>query len=122
MEAVYPGLFVDKTGNYWDVPLSMAIDVASVSGNDSSASYHLSAHYNLGAPKQFDGNQAQSGGVVPHTLLPGLALKSAYSYRKKVDIWRSEAPKLKLVQPYDMFISNPHVSVSGNIGKMSPCL
>lgn len=121
MEAVHPGLFVDKTGNYWDVPFSMAIDLASVTTCDSSAGYRLSAHYTSGSPEQFESDQNRNGRVPP-TLLPGLAFKSVFSYRKNVDIWRSEAPKLKLVQPYDMFLSNPHVSASGMIGKLSPSL
>ncbi|XP_061368685.1 protein TRIGALACTOSYLDIACYLGLYCEROL 4, chloroplastic [Gastrolobium bilobum] len=115
VEAVYPGLFVDKTGNYWDVPFSMAIDLASVATNDSSTAYHLSARYNSGSPEQFENIQNRSGGV-PHTLLPGLAFKSAFSCRKNINIWRSEARKLKLVQPYDLFLSNSHVSASGIIG------
>ncbi|KAK7303867.1 hypothetical protein RJT34_14784 [Clitoria ternatea] len=115
VEAVYPGLFVDKTGNYWDLPLSMAIDLASVTTSESSMSYHLSAHYTSGSPKPFENIQNQSDGVPP-TLLPGLAFKSAISYRKKIDIWRSDAPKLKSVQPYDIFLSNHHVSASGIIG------
>ncbi|KAK7329355.1 hypothetical protein VNO77_23516 [Canavalia gladiata] len=115
LEAVYPGLFVDNTGNYWDVPFSMAIDLASVTTSDSSTAYHLSAHYTSGSPEQFETFQNRSDRVPP-TLLPGLAFKSAFSYRKKIDIWRSDAPKLKLVQPYDMFLSNPHISASGIIG------
>ncbi|TKY72676.1 TRIGALACTOSYLDIACYLGLYCEROL 4 [Spatholobus suberectus] len=115
VEAVYPGLFVDKAGNYWDVPFSMAVDLASVTTSDSSTAYHLSAHYTSGSPMQFENIQNQNDRVPP-TLLPGLAFKSAFSYRRKVDIWRSEAPKLKLVQPYDIFLSNPHVSALGIIG------
>lgn len=122
MEAVYPGHFVDTTSNYWDVPFSVAVDLASVTTSDSSTAYHLSAHYTSGSPKQFENVQNQNDRVPPPTLLPGLAFKSAFSYRKKVDIWRSEAKKLKLVQPYDIFLSNPHVSASGIIGKFSPCL
>ncbi|CAL0301546.1 unnamed protein product [Lupinus luteus] len=115
VEAVYPGLFVDKIGNYWDVPLSLAVDLASVTTNDSSVSYHLTGHYNSGSPELFENIQNQSAGVPP-TLLPGLAFKSAVSYKKSIDIWRSEAPKLRLVQPYDIFLSSPHVSASGIIG------
>ncbi|XP_028759226.1 protein TRIGALACTOSYLDIACYLGLYCEROL 4, chloroplastic isoform X2 [Neltuma alba] len=115
VEAVWPGLFVDKTGNYWDVPFSMAIDLASLATSDSAASYHLSLHRNIGTPEQFENNQNQSSGPPP-TLLPGLAIKSAFSYKKKVDIWRSTARMLKLVQPYDFFLSNPHVSATGIIG------
>jgi len=121
VQAVYPGLFVDKIGNYWDVPLSMAIDLASLTTNDSSAGYHLSAHYNSGSPEQFESIQNQNDRV-PQTLLPGLAFKSVFSYRKNLDIWRSETPKLKLIQPYDIFLSNPLVSASGMIGKLFPCL
>lgn len=122
MEAVSPGLFVDNnTGNYWDVPFSTAVDLASVTTSDSSIAYHLSAHYTSGSPKQFQ-NIHNHNDRVPPSLLPGLAFKSAVSYRKKVGIWRSEAPKLKLVQPYDVFLSNPHVSASGIIGKFSSCL
>lgn len=115
VEAVYPGLFVDKIGNYWDVPLSMAIDLASLTTSDSLSGYHLSAHYNSGSPKQFESIQNQNDRV-PQTLLPGLAFKSVFSYRKNLDIWRSETPKLKLIQPYDIFLSNPLVSASGMIG------
>ncbi|XP_004487956.1 protein TRIGALACTOSYLDIACYLGLYCEROL 4, chloroplastic-like [Cicer arietinum] len=115
VEAVYPGLFIDKTGNYWDVPFSMAIDLASLTTSDSSTGYHLSAHYTSGSPEQFQNIQKQNDRV-PRSLLPGLAFKSVFSYRKNIDIWRSETPKLKLVQPYDIFLSNPHVSASGMIG------
>ncbi|XP_014498892.1 protein TRIGALACTOSYLDIACYLGLYCEROL 4, chloroplastic isoform X1 [Vigna radiata var. radiata] len=119
VEAVSPGLFVDNnTGNYWDVPFSTAVDLASVTTSDSSIAYHLSAHYTSGSPKQFQ-NIHNHNDRVPPSLLPGLAFKSAVSYRKKVGIWRSEAPKLKLVQPYDVFLSNPHVSASGIIGAAS---
>jgi hypothetical protein len=121
VEAVYPGLFVDKIGDYWDVPFSMAIGLASMTTSDSSVGYHLSAHYTSGSPKQFESIENQDKRV-PWTLLPGLAFKSVFSYRKSLDIWRSETPKLKLVQPYDIFLSNPHVSASGMIGTLSPCL
>ncbi|KAJ4721882.1 Protein TRIGALACTOSYLDIACYLGLYCEROL 4 chloroplastic [Melia azedarach] len=113
VEAVWPGLFVDKN-NYWDVPFSMAVDLASVA-SDSGPSYHLTMHHNSGSPKQFEGN-GNSSSEVPASLLPGVSFKSAFSYKKNVDIWRSKARKLKLVQPYDIFLSDPHVSASGIIG------
>lgn len=112
VEAVWPGLFVDKYGTYWDVPLSMAIDLASVA-SDADSSYHLSLRHNLGAPKQFDGNQTHE---VPATLLPGLCAKGVFALKKNIDLWRSKAQKLKMVQPYDMFLSNPLISLSGIIG------
>ncbi|OAY56228.1 protein TRIGALACTOSYLDIACYLGLYCEROL 4, chloroplastic [Manihot esculenta] len=119
LEAVSPGLFVDKSGNYWDVPFSMALDLASIA-SDSGASYHLCTHYNRGSPKLFEGGHTLE---VPAALLPGFSVKSAFSLKKNVDIWRSKAQKLKTVQPFDLFLSNPHISASGIIGAaMTACL
>ncbi|GAB4859006.1 hypothetical protein Ancab_010477 [Ancistrocladus abbreviatus] len=118
MEAVWPGLFVDKDGTYWDVPFSMAIDLASIT-DDSGANYHLCMQHTSGSAKEFEGNQT---GQIPVALLPGLCLKSAFSFKKNVDIWRSQSKKLNLVQPYDFFLSNPHVSASGIIGAVATAL
>lgn len=116
MEAAWPGLFVDDHGTYWDVPSSVAIDLASVA-SDSGASYHLCMHHNEGMPKPFDSDdQTVQNGELPATLLPGLALKGAFSFKKNFALWRSKARKLKMVQPYDIFLSNPHASASWTIG------
>ncbi|XP_042476637.1 protein TRIGALACTOSYLDIACYLGLYCEROL 4, chloroplastic [Macadamia integrifolia] len=112
VEAVWPDLFVDKVGTYWDVPLLMTIDLASLP-SDSGFSNHFTVHYNGGEPKQFDGDQI---GQIPPTLLPGICAKHAFSIKKDVDIWRNKAGKLKMVQPYDIFLSDPHISASGIIG------
>ncbi|KAL9253877.1 TRIGALACTOSYLDIACYLGLYCEROL 4, chloroplastic-like protein [Drosera capensis] len=42
MGAVWPDLFIDKDGTYWDVPFSMAMDLASIT-SDSWPSYHYGA-------------------------------------------------------------------------------
>ncbi|KAK8516909.1 hypothetical protein V6N13_092203 [Hibiscus sabdariffa] len=113
IDAAWPALFVDKeTGDYWDVPFSMALDLASLP-SDSGPSYHLCLHHNHGSPKQFQGDP---NAQVPASLLPGFSAKCASSYKNNVDIWRSKAQKLKMVQPYDIFLSDPHVSASGTIG------
>lgn len=114
VEAACPELFVDNSGTYWDVPFSMAIDLASVT-SDSGGSYHLCLNHNAGLPEQH-GRQTTSG--APTTLLPGLSFKSAFSFKKNVDIWRSKSPKLKLVQPFDILLSNPHITASGILGKI----
>ncbi|XVF28107.1 hypothetical protein REPUB_Repub15cG0000500 [Reevesia pubescens] len=114
LDVACPALFVDKnTGDYWDVPFSMALDMASLPPSDSGLSYHLCLHHNHGSPKQFEGDHMAQ---LPASLLPGFSVKSAFSYKKNVDIWRSRAQKLKMVQPYDIFLSDPHVSASGIIG------
>ncbi|KAL4308058.1 hypothetical protein GQ457_01G048120 [Hibiscus cannabinus] len=113
IDAAWPALFVDKeTGDYWDVPFSMALDLASLP-SDCGPSYHLCLHHNHGSPKQFQGDPIAQ---VPASLLPGFSAKCAFSYKKNVDIWRSKAQKLKMVLPYDIFLSGPHVSASGTIG------
>ncbi|XP_022158716.1 protein TRIGALACTOSYLDIACYLGLYCEROL 4, chloroplastic [Momordica charantia] len=115
MEALSPGLFVDESGNYWDVPSSLLIDLGSAAF-DSGPSYHLSMHHNAGSPSQ---SGTEKTGAVPFCLLPGLSLKAAFSFKHNFQIWRSNAKKLKMVQPYDIFLSNPHVSLSGIIGAVA---
>lgn len=116
VEAIWPGLFVDKFSNYWDVPFSLALDLASVAP-DSGLSYHLTMHHNAGSPTQLGTHDGNSP-TVPPALRPTLAFKSAFLYKKSIDVWRSTASKLKMVQPYDIFLSDPHVSLSGLIGKL----
>ncbi|BFG14790.1 hypothetical protein CerSpe_010640 [Prunus speciosa] len=79
VEAVWPGLFVDKPGS----------------------------------PERLDSGQSDG---VPASLLPGLSVTSAFSFKKNIELWRSNGQKLRMVQPYDIFLSNPHVSASGIIG------
>ncbi|CAK9170135.1 unnamed protein product [Ilex paraguariensis] len=117
VEAAWPGLFIDEHGTYWDVPFTMAIDLASIASN-SGASYHMCINQNAGSPKKFE-SQPTSGeppSGVPATLLAGLCAKAAFSFKKNIEIWKSKAPKLKMVQPYDIFLSNPHISASGILG------
>ncbi|KAL8167433.1 hypothetical protein V2J09_008932 [Rumex salicifolius] len=114
MEAVSPALVMDEHATFWDVPLMMAIDLASVAAG-CGPSYHLSMHHISGSAKQFEGNNNQIS-AVPCALHPGLSLKAALALNKNVDLWRSQSEKLKLVQPYDILISDPHVSASGIIG------
>ncbi|XP_010547033.1 PREDICTED: protein TRIGALACTOSYLDIACYLGLYCEROL 4, chloroplastic [Tarenaya hassleriana] len=111
-EAVWPGLFVDKHGDYWDVPFSMAVDLASLPAV-SGPSYRFCLHHNSGHPKKLNGDVTEE---VPTTLLPGLSLKTAVSYRTNMDIWRSNAQKLGSSKPFDIFLCDPRVSISGIIG------
>lgn len=113
VEAASPGLFIDQHGTYWDVPFTMAVDLASVA-SDAGPSYHICINQNTGPPKKFEGHQNSEEAA---NILPSLSAKSAFSYKKNIDIWRSKAPKMKLVQPYDVFLSNPHISASGILGK-----
>ncbi|GJN06147.1 hypothetical protein PR202_ga23847 [Eleusine coracana subsp. coracana] len=108
-QASWPGLFVDKEGAYWDVPLSLSADLASV-GSSSGLSYHLLLQQNSGEPKCFGGDGTSD---VPIALLPGLCAKAAISIKKSIDVWRRKEDKLKNVQPYDVFLSDSHVSFTG---------
>ncbi|CAL1385520.1 unnamed protein product [Linum trigynum] len=115
LEAASPALFLDNSGNYWDVPLSLALDLASIPSY-SGASYHFCMRHIAGLPKLFEGGNDNAGKMIPATLLPGITLRHAISFKKNVEIWRGEAKKLRMVQPFDIFLSNPHISASGIIG------
>lgn len=91
----------------------MAIDFASVS-SDSGLSYHLCLQHNSGKPKHFGGDETTR---IPSSLLPGLCARAALSFKKNFFFWRKKDGKLKLVQPYDVLLSDPHISASGVIGK-----
>lgn len=106
---------MDKHGEYWDVPLSMAIDLASLPA-ESGPSYHLCLHHNRGSPKKFNSDAME---VPPPSLLPGVSVKSAVSYRTNMDLWRGTTPQLETCKPYDIFLSSPHVSVTGIIGTIT---
>lgn len=114
VEAAWPGLYIDQLGNYWDVPFALAFDLASVA-SESGISYHLLVNHNTGSPKQCQVQQPAK--EIPPSLLPGLCAKGAVSLKKSVDLWRSEASLLKMVQPYDIFLSSPHISASGILGE-----
>lgn len=113
VEATSPALFVDHLGNYWDVPFTVAMDLASVA-SDSGTSCHFCINHSAGSPKQCKG---QPMSPVPSSLLPGLCAKCAISFKMNFYIWRSEAPKTRMVQPYDILLSNPHISASAILGK-----
>lgn len=112
VEASSPALFVDHNGNYWDVPFTLAVDLASVA-SDSGTSCHFCINRSTGSPKQCEG---QLKSPVPPSLLPGLCAKCAVCLKKNFYLWRSEAPKTRMVQPYDMLLSNPHISASAILG------
>ncbi|KAL4014997.1 hypothetical protein IC575_027219 [Cucumis melo] len=115
MEALSPGLFMDKSGRYWDVPSSLVVDLGSAA-SDSGLSYHLSMHQNTGFPSPLGSEPTHSA---PFCLFPGLSAKAAFAFKKNFEIWRSNAKKLKMVQPYDIFLSTPHVSLSAIIGAVA---
>ncbi|KAI3500682.1 hypothetical protein L1887_36506 [Cichorium endivia] len=108
VEAASPGLFVDKNGGFWDVPLTMAIDLAFVA-SEMGPSYHVCINHNSGSPKSFGSHKNDA---IAASLQLGLCVTTAFSLKNSIDIWRSESPKLKNVQPYDVFLSNPHILAS----------
>lgn len=113
MEAAWPGLFIDKHGNYWDVPVFVAADLASVTC-DSGASYHLCLQHISGPAKQVGGGESRH---IPTSLLPGVCLKSAFCFKKNIDLWRSQTKK-----SFDVLLSNPHVSATGIVGAVATAL
>ncbi|VFQ60963.1 unnamed protein product [Cuscuta campestris] len=120
VEAASPGMFVDRLGNYWDVPLAFAFDLASVTG-ESGLSYHLLVNHNTGSPKQCHGQPLAK--EVPPSLLPGFCAKGSVLLKKSMDLWRSESSLLKMVKPYDILLSSPHISATGILGVvLSACI
>ncbi|XP_078435735.1 pigment defective 320 [Wolffia australiana] len=112
MEAASPRLYSSGDGTYWDVPLSMAIDLASTPST-SGAGYHFCLQQNKGQPRSFCHAKSSEA---PPSLLPGFCAKAVVSIKKSVDIWRKRDGMKKMKQPFDVFQCDPHISVSGTLG------
>ncbi|MQL87366.1 hypothetical protein Taro_019922 [Colocasia esculenta] len=124
-EAAWPGLFVDKNGNYWDVPISLSLDVASLV-SDSGLRYRFGLHENAGYPRPF--NSSVNDENIPPALMPGIYAKAAFSYEKRKDFWREKEKKQPArtfekeppwLASYDDRLKEPHASISGIIGGSS---
>ncbi|KAL8058533.1 hypothetical protein ABFX02_03G025000 [Erythranthe guttata] len=115
IEAASPILFVDGLGNYWDVPFTLGLDFSSLRSSDTGMSCHFCINHTSGSFHKYD-TSLVSVHVVPPSLLLGLCAKCAFSFKKNFDIWRSQAPKTKLEQPYDIFLYNLHISASATLG------
>ncbi|KAK6160927.1 hypothetical protein DH2020_004308 [Rehmannia glutinosa] len=81
VEATSLALFVDRFGKYWDVPFTLAVDLASLA-SDSGTSCHFCINHTAGSPKQC---KDQPVSPVPPSLLPGLCAKCAFSFKKNFD-------------------------------------
>ncbi|ERN19982.1 protein TRIGALACTOSYLDIACYLGLYCEROL 4, chloroplastic [Amborella trichopoda] len=121
LEAAWPELFIDKDGTYWDVPLSMSLDLSSLV-SESGLRYRFGIHKNHGIPHP----HTSTTNDVPPSLMPGVCAKAAFSYEKSKDIWRQKE-KLKdlivktdnghvLWTSYDVHLREPHAAISGTIG------
>ncbi|GKU88556.1 hypothetical protein SLEP1_g2806 [Rubroshorea leprosula] len=124
LEAGWPELYIDHKGNYWDVPVSISLDMSSLE-SDSGFNYRFGIHQNSGNPQAFNSLDGES----PSALRPGLCAKAAFSYEKGKEFWRQETRFEDMVvkidndvflQPpsYDLCLSEPHAAISGLVGGM----
>ncbi|KAJ8499022.1 hypothetical protein OPV22_009574 [Ensete ventricosum] len=120
IEATWPELFLDSKGNYWDVPTSVSLDVASLIP-ESGLRYRFGLHKNGGQPEALNSSSPD----IPLTLLPGVCAKAAVSYEKSMDFWREQEKSTRArrlvkeparVSSYDEQLREPHATISGIIG------
>ncbi|XP_077235193.1 TRIGALACTOSYLDIACYLGLYCEROL-like protein [Tasmannia lanceolata] len=121
LEAAWPDLFIDSKGTYWDVPVSVSLDLASLV-SESGLRYRFGIHKNSGHPRALNA----SCGDIPLTLMPGLCAKAAFSYEKSRDIWRQKEKKKDMIVEtakgrawwlsYDTRLQEPHAAISGLVG------
>lgn len=120
LEAAWPQLFIDHKGKYWDVPVSLSLDLSSLK-SDSGLRYRVGIHKNGGDPEAVNAIDGNS----PLSLLPGLCAKAALSYEKIKYLWRDNEAAESLKQatdkeatsyPYDVRLMEPQSALSGIIG------
>ncbi|XP_078445984.1 TRIGALACTOSYLDIACYLGLYCEROL-like protein isoform X2 [Wolffia australiana] len=122
VEAAWPELFIDKNGNYWNVPSSLSFDVSSLM-SDSGLRYRLGLHKNGGNPQPL--NSSGDNDKIPEALMPGLYAKAAFSLERSRDLWREKEKKdvgsnsekeMPWMSSYDERLKEPHSSVSAILG------
>ncbi|XP_026406736.1 protein TRIGALACTOSYLDIACYLGLYCEROL 4, chloroplastic-like [Papaver somniferum] len=121
MEAAWPELFVDRNGEYWNVPESVSLDLSSIV-SESGLRYRLGLQKVSGQPQPL----SDSIGEPPLNLMPGLCTKAGFSYEKSRDIWRQKETEEDRTRKtdqgafwwpsYDVHLKEPHAAVSGIIG------
>ncbi|XP_027908418.1 protein TRIGALACTOSYLDIACYLGLYCEROL 4, chloroplastic [Vigna unguiculata] len=114
VEVALPQLFLDHKGKYWDVPVSLSVDLASLL-SPSGLRWRVGLHKNGGNPQQVNATD----GNPPLSLQPGLCLKGATSYEKIIYFWRDKSTAEEgneEVVPYDVRLNEPHSAVFGVIG------
>lgn len=121
LEAAWPQLFIDHKAQYWDVPESVSLNMASLVP-DSGLRYRFGIQKNGGQPESAN----VIDGEPPAALMPGLCAKAAFSYEQRKDMWRNKETKEDLIiktdkgsfwrPAYDVRLREPHAAVSAIIG------
>ncbi|KAK3003411.1 hypothetical protein RJ639_020136 [Escallonia herrerae] len=124
LEAAWPELFVDHSGNYWNVPESISLDCSSLI-SESGLRYRFGIHENRGQPEA----ENPVTGDAPLALMPGLCAKASFSYEKSKDLWRQKETKEDLIietnkgrfwrPAYDIRLKEPYAAISGIIGSLA---
>ncbi|KAH9733554.1 hypothetical protein KPL70_010618 [Citrus sinensis] len=124
IEAAWPQLFIDHKAQYWDVPESVSLNVASLA-SDSGLRYRFGIQKNGGQPESANAID----GEPPAALMPGLCAKAAFSYEQRKDMWRNKETKEDLIiktdkgsfwrPAYDVCLREPHAAISTIIGNFA---
>lgn len=124
MEAAWPDLFLDNKGRFWDVPESLNIDVSSLVP-ESGLRYRFGLHKSRGNPQPVNAAGVESGSDAPTSLMPGLCVKAAVSYKANRDLWRPQENEDNAGEedtpeflPYDIRLKEPHAAISGIVGTL----
>ncbi|KAH9320781.1 hypothetical protein KI387_015420, partial [Taxus chinensis] len=111
IETSWHGRFVQTQGSSWNAPLSTSINFESRE-SDSGLRYRLGIRHNSGLPQECDN---KDGAEIPWVVSPGLCAKAAVSIEKHARIWKDQSSLKKRRKPYNLFLSQPHVTVSAII-------
>eukprot|EP01018_Ginkgo_biloba_P012234 Gb_04973 [translate_table: standard] len=112
MEAAWHERFVETQGSSWDVPLSISLDLASLSST-SGLRYRLAIHHNAQLAQESKKIDCME---IPWGALPGLCAKGAIAVEKHVEIWKDRSGQQRRRKPYNLFLARPHIMMSGIIG------
>lgn len=116
MEASWHERYVQTQGSSWDAPLSISLDLGSLSST-SGLRYRLGIHHSCVIPQE---HGSLDNADIPWVASPGLCAKAAISFEKHIVLWKDQIKEEetweKPEKPYNLCFSRPHVTMSGIIG------
>lgn len=120
MEASWHERYVQTQGSSWDAPLSISLDLRSLSST-SGLRYRLGVHHSCVIPQE---HGSIDNAEIPWVASPGLCAKAAISFEKHIVLWKDEIKEEmweramweRPKKPYNLCFSRPHVTMSGIIG------
>ncbi|GAQ82084.1 Protein Involved in Lipid Transport [Klebsormidium nitens] len=105
---------LDQQSNYWDVPSSLSLDLAS-DGPQSGLRYRVGVHH-IASPQPGSGYGPFD--VLPPSSAYGTRAQAAVALENTVTLWRADPARRRRGASYNPIAARPRLVVSGGVGTL----